>query len=203
MFVDHIFHTLIIKHHQFDKAQENIDVQFNYEEQNALRYTAGYVTEALIKKLKRSAHPLKEEMVCCLLELQEAKEDVSEHESQDWMRAIDRGGLKHIGNMTFGVFSSIELEIRQHIRQDSTVVENIKPELQRKISSNDDVLFFWSLVSANWEEGESQALLEQIIDHYITVRGFSFASGWMEKYKQAQKKGTQKSKGIRKQQYVC
>ena len=52
-------------------------------------YTAGVVTRALIKNLKRSAHPLKEEMVCCLLELQE---DVSEHESQDWMRAIDRGG---------------------------------------------------------------------------------------------------------------
>ena len=105
--------------------------------------------------------------------------------------------------MTFGEFSSIELEIRQHLRQDSTVVEKIKPELQRKISSNDDVLFFWSLLSANWEEEESHALLEQIIDHYITVRGFSFASGWMEKYTQAQKKGTQKSKGIRMQQNVC
>ena len=78
--VYHIFHIFIKRHHQFDKAEENIDVRLNYEEQNALRYTAGYVTRALIKKLKHSAHPLKEEMVCCLLEL---REDVPEHESED------------------------------------------------------------------------------------------------------------------------
>ncbi|KAL5518089.1 hypothetical protein EMCRGX_G003769 [Ephydatia muelleri] len=77
-----------------------------------------------------------------------------------------------------------------------------KPELQPQITSNDNVPFIWALVSAGWvEEGEEgQALLEQIIDQYVTVRGFSIASRWMKKYKQeAQKKSTQKSKGIRKQ----
>ena len=57
-------------------------------------YTCGYVTRALIKKLKRSAHPLKEEMVCCLVELNEPEED-TEHGSEDWIKRIDRGGLTH------------------------------------------------------------------------------------------------------------
>ena len=59
--------------------------------------------------------------------------------------------------------------------------------------------FFGALLSVEGEEEESKALLELLVDHYITVRGFSFASGFVEKYKQAHKKSTQKSKGLRKQ----
>jgi hypothetical protein len=33
---------------------------------------------------------------------------------------------------------------------------------------------------------------------WITVRGFSYASAWVEKMKVAQQKTTQKSKGLRK-----
>ena len=60
---------------------------------------------------------------------------------------------------------------------------------------NDDVLFYWTIVSINWEPVESTELLKLIINHYITIRGFSFASGFMEKYKKLMKK---KSKGLRK-----
>lgn len=63
----------------------------------------------------------------------------------------------------------------------------------------DDVLFYWAIVSAGWEIWGSQVLLEQIIEHYVTVRSFSFASSWIEKYKQANKKMIQKSEGVRKQ----
>ena len=37
-----------------------------------------------------------------------------------------------------------------------------------------------------------------IVQHWITVRGFSFVSAFMEKYKQRNEKSTQKSKGLRK-----
>ena len=40
-------------------------INLNYKEQNALRYTAGSVANALINEVKRSIHPLKEEMMCC------------------------------------------------------------------------------------------------------------------------------------------
>ena len=37
-----------------------------------------------------------------------------------------------------------------------------------------------------------------IVNHWVKIRGFSYASAWLEKFKTAQKKTTQKSKGIRK-----
>ena len=107
-------------------------------------------------------------MVRCLLELHEAEEDVPEHESEDWISTIEAGGLTHIGNMTFGAFAS---EIRQYLSRAFSRLGKIKPELQARITSNDDVQFIWALVSAGWEEEEGQALLEQIIDQ------LSFASG--------------------------
>ncbi len=45
---------------------------------------------------------------------------------------------------------------------------------------------------------EANELMKMMIQHYITFRGFSFASAFIEKYKQSTKKSTQKSKGLRK-----
>ena len=53
------------------------------------------------------------------------------------------------------------------------------------------------MISADWEEAEA-VLLQMIIEHWVTVRGFSYASAFLEKYKRANKKTVQKSKGTRK-----
>ena len=66
------------------------------------------------------------------------------------------------------------------------------------IKADDDVhvQFFWAIVSVEWEEEESRALLEQ---NNWTLCYYSLASGWLEKYKKTLKKTTQKSKGVWKQ----
>ena len=45
----------------------------DYEERNAIRYSAGYVIQSLIKKLMKSAHVLKDELILCLQEMIEGK----------------------------------------------------------------------------------------------------------------------------------
>ena len=94
---EHAFESLI---YQFEKTDRSVDIQLSYEERNALQYTAGYVTRALIKELKSSTHSLKEEMVCCLLDMNEANELDTPHESEDWTTIMNSGGLTHIRNMT-------------------------------------------------------------------------------------------------------
>lgn len=44
-------------------------MSLSYEECNALRYSIGYVVRSLIKKLNKSTHSQKEEMIQCLCEL--------------------------------------------------------------------------------------------------------------------------------------
>ena len=69
----------------------------NIYEANTLRYAAGYIPRALRKKIQKSAEPLKDQLILCLLDLLDDGEE--EHvESHEWIVNIDRGGLCHINN---------------------------------------------------------------------------------------------------------
>ena len=75
------------------------------------------------------------------------------------------------------------------------------PNLDRittAILDNEDVLFLWSMLSADWAEDSADALLQMLVNQWVKIRGFSCASAWLEEFKVSQKKTTQKTKGIRK-----
>ena len=194
---DSIMEVLIKEHFPLEVAcSEQKLASLDYEEVNALRYTAGYVIRALRRKIERSAHPLMEELILCLVEMEQ--NEGTEHESEEWTNAIDRGGLKHVSDMTYMLFVSMELELRQHLHDVSASEDSgMKEKAMEKMLHNEDVLFYWSMISADWEE-EGDVLLQMIIEHWVTVCGFSHTSAFLEKYKQANKKTVQKSKGTRK-----
>ena len=39
--------------------------------------------------------------------------DDNEHDSEDWTALVGREGLTHVGNMTYGLFESMELEVKK------------------------------------------------------------------------------------------
>ena len=79
-----------------------------------------------------------------------------------------------------------------HKRQELGVVRS---ELQQ----SEDVLFHWSLIAATWDDEVAAKLMTMIVELWVTVRGFSLASAWIERYKGATKKTLQKAKPLRKQ----
>ena len=87
-------------------------------EGNALRYAAGYVCRHLCKKIERSKHELKEEMVLCLMAL--TKDTPEEHSecgsSEEWTLALDRGGLWYVKETKFILFIAIEEEVRECLK---------------------------------------------------------------------------------------
>lgn len=83
---------------------------------------------------------------------------------------------------TFEMFVAMEYNLRQHIHQGQ--IPNLE-HIITSISENEDVLFLWSLISADWEESSASALLEMVVRHWVRVRGFSYANTWLEKYKVA------------------
>ena len=66
---DRLMNTLIKEKFPVKPVADKEIKSLDYEELNAVRYVAGYVLRALTKKMLRSAHPLKEEMVDCLDEM--------------------------------------------------------------------------------------------------------------------------------------
>ena len=55
------------------------------------------------------------------------------------------------------------------------------------ILSDEDVLFYWTIVAAEWEEEAEKTLLRMICELWITIRGFSFADSWLEMYSHKRK----------------
>ena len=176
--------------------EANMHVQLDYNEKNALRYVGGYVTRVLHQRLKKSKHEKKNELCTCLTEMNDVDGDEMHDDSDDWMDSIDRGGLKHITQMVYLLFTSIELVLRHYLEgQDQPSLTMVKD----KIIEDKGVQSCWSTIAVDWEDEMATLLLNMIVDTWIKIRGHSTARAWLESYKLQQKKSVQKSKGIRKQ----
>ena len=135
--------------------QSNEETSLNYKEHNALRYTAGYVIRALTTKIERSGNPLEKELILCLAELTENHGD-TEHSSEEWLNTIDRGGLKHVSDITYMLFVAMEVSLCKHI---NSTPASALPELTtftHKIEEEDDVLFYWSISLCSLPAGKKK-----------------------------------------------
>ena len=152
--------------------------QLTYKEKNAIRYAGGYVCAKLRNKYPLTRHPISSYV-------QEG------NESNDWVVTIDRGGLVHIKESTYKLFVAMEKIVQQKVNNEH---QNItKSSLITWILENDDVIATWRCL-----EVDDNSLLNSIIELWITIRGFSYASGFIELYKQQTKKGLQRAKALRK-----
>ena len=82
-----------------------------------------------------------------------------------------------VNSSTFHFFTALENRVREFLRVTSaqSISEGNKSSLMEVIARNEDVLFFWSILSAEWEEEEEQTLLSMVIELWITICGFSLA----------------------------
>lgn len=187
-----MFKELVCIRHPIAEAAVRYTPATSYKDMNALRYFAGYIPRMLRKRLLTSTHPLKDDIVLCIYDLLDDG-DENYQESQDWVHCVNRGGLTLVNNATFDVFVAIEEEVKKRLDEELT------DKLKKEIAQSDEVNFFWSVVCGDWEEESASVLLQMIVNQFIKIRGFSHASKLVEEFKAANKKTTQKSKGIRKQ----
>ena len=179
----HIYKQLINK--QFATpaiVHQKTACTLSYEEKNALRYAAGYIPRNLMSKLKRYACHNKESLSMCLLDIIE-EDCMGDDESQDWVKLVNRGGLNYINNDMFIFVSAMELVVKAFLEGEGKP-RDIKSEMIKLIRDSDTVRAEWSKIAAEWEPEESQLIFGMVTDLWITMRGFSYASEWMEKWKQ-------------------
>ncbi len=176
--------------------QETTETSLSYQEENSLRYAAGYIPRNLIKKIKRSSLDNKEVLQLCLLDLIE-EVGMGEDESQEWIQAVNRGGLNDVTQAMFEFMRAMELVVKGFLKREDKP-RDMKSELISAIKASEAVQSKWEEVSAEWEPEESRVLFAQITDLWVTMRGFSYASAWMEQWKELTKKSVQKSQPLRK-----
>ena len=93
-------------------TSESPHCPLSYEEQNVLRYVAGYVCRKVRTKLETSTLPSKDEMIIiCIMEMSEDEEGDGGTETRT--NLVDRGGLWHTNNQTYRLFVAMEYSIHQ------------------------------------------------------------------------------------------
>lgn len=97
------------------RSVQNQASHMTVEEENALRYVSGYICRKVQTKIKASTLSHKDAMVLFLSELIDNELDEEEQESENWIRAIDRGGLWHVSQNTYLIFFLMEEESRKQL----------------------------------------------------------------------------------------
>jgi hypothetical protein len=101
-----------------------------------------------------------------------------------WIKIKNKGGLFVIPDVVYQCFTAIEEVTRAYLTE-IDFSNNINFEkLHRKICKDDNVQFWWALVTATIDDDLASILLSKITKLWITVRGFSYANAIVEQYKQ-------------------
>lgn len=70
-----------------------------------------------------------------------------------------------------------------------------KQELIHAVVEDQEVEFLWTILSVDInDEEDARELLQEIVELWITIRGFSTTSSWLEQYKRAKEKTTKKQR---------
>lgn len=197
-----LFKQLVKSHFQVENNSKHT-ASLSDQEGNALRYAAGYVCRHLRKKIENSTHNLKEELIICLMTLVKGVQyPEGTGTNEQWTDSLDRGGLWHVRENTYYFFCTLEEETQIQLQQLAQSAFAARKRMIEAIVSSEDVQFYWLIVSADFEVNDDEVqsiLLTMITELYLTMRGFSFANNWVEKFKQATKRSTQKSKSLRRE----
>lgn len=174
--------------------------EITVDEENIIRYAAGYVPYKLMKKYEHQSSATAQYYVECLgnMAINGEESSLMEYTSK-WISLSNRGGLFEVNDISYLMFRDIELKVRKclfSILGRTTTCD--KETLIHSVSSDLNIQFYWSMLSVDIEDEESAIkLLQEIIGLWVTMRGFTIAGCWLEHYKQATK--TNVKKGLRKE----
>ena len=99
-----------------------------------------------------------------------------------WVRTNDRGGLMHVSLDTFRCFKAIETVIYKFLKSGAT-----KEEVTTQAFISENVRLHWMLICDLPNEVESLELLQNVIEIWFTVRGFSLLESYLKTTKRQQK----------------
>lgn len=197
----YMFNELVKKKHEYQEISGNSSSSsLTHKEENILRYIAGYVCKKIIEKLDKSNYESRDAMLLCVMEFS-GNMDEESASTEEWTNLLDRGGLRHISDIAYNFFSAMEREVRNFLvpYKASLMDESTKDAIVAAVKTNNAVCEQWCQVTGGGESEGNKVLLNMFINLYITVRGFSFATSCVERYKMENQKLLQKGKGIRKE----
>ena len=197
-----LFSDYLKCHLDLASTTNTVNLDLSVDEENILRYAAGFVPFKLLKKYEdKCSNSSDLSIIECLssMAVNGEESDFLSYTTK-WSLLIDRGGLFEINDSTFMFFKAIEVEVRTKLIAKFEGSDLGRNELIAEVASDDTVQFLWTIVSIDITDEEAAVkLLADVIGLWVTIRGFSIAGAWMEQYVRASKVAISKAKALRKE----
>ena len=160
-----------------------IQAELDTDELNALRYAAGYVMLSIWKKVHCK-------VISDWISRQVDVDSTTSAPSfldytKQWIRKVDRGGLFHVSDVLYEVFVALEEITRYHLNDmaDSKGID--KEKVIECILDDSRLQQLWLMVADELNEEVKNKLLRDVVQLWVTIRGFRYASAIVEEYKRS------------------
>ncbi len=175
------------------------DVELSADEENVVRYASGYVGMKLMKQLRMVKGSKAAQYRECLSHMAKTGEDSSFYAyTTKWIDTVNRGGLFEVNDGTYNFFKAVEVKTRQLLPQHLIESAKSKEWIIEAMLYDNMVQAHWKVVAVDVvDEEDCNDLLRKIVDMWITMRGFSIVSNWMDAYKRVKDKTLKKAKSLR------
>ena len=178
----------------------NTSEELGADEDNIIRYMAGYIPFKLMKVYEKKDAQEDVNVLDCLSEMAVAGagDDLYAY-TQEWTRAINRGGLFEVKDSVYIFFRKLEIRMRGILPQHLLRGNVDKEAVHTHILQDKDLLSDWDDLSSQLSYKKASVLLKEIINLWMTIRGHAFAKQMLEQYKRDKGKVTKKSAPLRGQ----
>lgn len=215
--------TEILKLENETEKQPTVEVNLTTEEQQVLRYSAGYIIFSMRRKylkLSKSNVNLTKTTANAALKfvesvIEEYNPDISGENylefTQKWVELRNRGGLVELSNDFYLFIRRVEGFVKGILNVNllrTYKSEDLRDILMDKIENSDGVSKKWDILTRNFDgENLKKMLKKQIISKWIDIRARSFVKGFIELLKQVSRKQKlnnedNKTKGTKKAKTV-
>ncbi|XP_033118440.1 uncharacterized protein LOC117118058 [Anneissia japonica] len=169
--------VLPLKHSSKPKENAEHACTLTKAEEQIVRYVAGYIPFALIKRYKKHSNSVSKaylQVLQCLKIDAENEEDFT----QKWISMQDRGGLFKVNDKAYELFSMMEKITKGCLHKDDLTrfqTESMQQFLTEQIMENSLTQNYWYGLMEGTLSGEaSRKLLHTIVEYYAKIRCKSF-----------------------------
>ena len=141
------------------------------DEENVIRYMAGYVPFKLMKVYEIKNTQEDANVLDCLSDMAiSGPVDDFYAYTQEWTQAVNRGGLFEVKDVVFTFFRKLEILMRGILPHYLLGGSVSKEDVHTYIMQDDDLLFHWDILSGQLSHETARTLLKDIIDLWLTIR---------------------------------
>ena len=199
---------MAIENERREKQPTSPEYPFSREEQEVIRYAAGYIVYSLRKRYfsltKSEKQSTKIAAIASLqfLDSVKVKADGLEAKtfldfSRNWIELRNRGGLVMINDEMLLFIRRIESLVRGVLDLNFLKCyrgQDLRDVIGEKIATNSVVNIYWDKLTRNLENKKLKQLLkEQFISKWVDIRARSYVNAYMQMVKRVANKGQSKS----------